>query len=87
MKPNEPSVSIGDVDAAFREAGSFPQSAASAARLDAVLVAYAEAMKQRAVLPEHVIVSLRAALNAVPHLSDARVTAAIKLCLDHYFPG
>jgi hypothetical protein len=86
--PTRPrTVTVADVDAAFREAGLVP-SDASLANLEAVLVAYTEAMKQRAMLPEHLIISVRvAAFNAVPSLSDARVTSAIKLCLDHYFSG
>jgi hypothetical protein len=85
--PRQEPVTIADVDAAFRELGTFPQSASSSQHLNAVLIAYTDAMKQRAMLPEHLIISVRvAAVNAVPHLSDARVTAAIKLCLDRYFP-
>ena len=80
-------ITISDVDAAFRRLGSFPEPA-SVAHLEAILIGYTEAMKQRAMLPEHLIISVRvAALNAVPQLSGARVTEAIRLCLDHYFPA
>jgi hypothetical protein len=84
---HQKAVTISDVDAAFRQIGLFP-GPASAANLEATLIAYTKAMKQRAMLPEHLIISVRvAALNAMPHLSDASVTEAIRLCLDHYFPG
>ena len=79
-------VTISDVDNAFRQLGSFPDPS-SLAHLNATLIAYTDEMKQRATLPEHLIISVRvAAQNAVPHLSDAKITEAIRLCLDRYFP-
>ena len=79
-------VTIADVDAAFHRLESPPRRE-SLIHLEETLVAYTEVMKQKGMLPEHLIISVRvAALNAMPHLSDERISAAIKLCLDRYFP-
>jgi hypothetical protein len=84
--PRPEAITIADVDAAFRRLGVTPDLA-SMAHLEKTLIGYTHAMKQRAMLPEHLIISIRvAALNATPHLGDKLLSQVIKLCLDHYFP-
>src|SRR4051812_7735015 len=80
-----PPTTISDVETAFHRFGT-TQNAHAEQQLCETLVAYTEAMKQNAIPSEQVVKSVRAAArSAVPHLSDARMTVLVKLCLDQYF--
>jgi hypothetical protein len=76
---------IAEVERAFMQLGAYP-SEHDERMLDETLVRYAGWARERNMLPEHLIVSVRAAaMSGNSDISDRRLTHALKVCLERYF--